>query len=57
MSPEDILLEAMNAAALHGNSAELRTQMCTKLNQSIIAHLREYEILVNRIAPAQETQH
>lgn len=35
MTPEDVLLEAIAAASLHGDSPSLRRQACAKLNQAI----------------------
>lgn len=35
MEPEDVLLEAISAASLHGDSAELRSLMCKKLKMAM----------------------
>ena len=35
MSPEDVLVEAIAAASLHGDSPHLRKQFCTLLQRAI----------------------
>lgn len=38
MTPEDVLLEAIAAASLHGDSAELRAKMCSKLIRVMVRY-------------------
>ena len=35
MTPDDVLIEAIAAASLHGDSAELRILMCRKLKEAV----------------------
>ena len=35
MTPEDVLIEAIQAASLHGDSPNLRELQCEKLRESI----------------------
>ena len=35
MTPEDVLIEAIAAASLHGDTPELRVIMCSKLHDAI----------------------
>jgi len=40
MTPADVLLEAMTAATIRGNSDSIRREMCLKLDASMRTSLR-----------------
>ena len=46
MTPDDVLCEAIAAASLHGDSAELRQEMCAKLKEAVrkVAAAKIYDL-------------
>jgi spore coat protein CotF len=43
MTPDDVIIEAIAAASLHGDSPYLREVMCNKLNEVIRENFALYE--------------
>lgn len=50
MEPDDVIIEAIAAASLNGDSPELRVLMCTKLKEAIERsrfHVEPYANVLN----------